>query len=78
MPVHTIVPSPWTKNPVYLPRIANNTNEDNIIKDVRNLFRLTKQLKLMRLVIIILTTKLIVIKVKRYESKNTLKISIHT
>ena len=37
------VPSTKIKKPIYLPRLKINTIEDNIVKGVRNLFRLKSE-----------------------------------
>ena len=45
MPLQGFVPSPRTKKLIYLPGIEDNTIEEYIIKDVRNLFRPKKENK---------------------------------
>ena len=38
--LHGLIPSPRTKNSIYWQQIGTNTIDDNIVKDVRTLFRL--------------------------------------
>ena len=43
MPLQEALPSSKTEKPIYLPRIENNTIEENMIKIARTFFKLKKK-----------------------------------
>ena len=43
MPLQEALPSSQTEKPIYLPRIENNTIEENMIKVARTFFKLKKK-----------------------------------